>query len=61
MAAALKLAMNKGYLEKEEKKRVALSKAAQELTAQRYTIEDKAAYVRILFFSLHCGLNLIFV
>lgn len=47
MVAALKLAMNKGYLEKEEKKRVALSKAAQELSAQRYTIEDKTTYVRI--------------
>ena len=45
MGAALKLAMSKGYLEKEEKKRVVLSKAAQELQAQRYSIEDKAAYV----------------
>lgn len=43
MAAALKLAMSKGYLEKEEKKRIVVSKAAQELQAQRYTIEDKAA------------------
>ena len=43
MAAALKLAMNKGYLEKEEKKRVVKSKKAQELAAQNYTIEDKAA------------------
>ena len=41
MAAALKLAMSKGYLEKEEKKRIVVSKAAQELQAQRYTIEDK--------------------
>ena len=45
MAAALKLAMSKGYLEKEEHKRIVVSKAAQELQAQRYTIEDKAAYV----------------
>lgn len=43
MGAALKLAMSKGYLEKEEKKVVVLSKAAQELQAQRYSIEDKAA------------------
>jgi len=43
MGAALKLAMNKGYLEKEEQKRVVLSKAGMELQAQRYTIEDKAA------------------
>lgn len=42
MAAALKLAMSKGYLEKEEKKRIVISKSAQELQAQRYTIEDKA-------------------
>lgn len=49
MAAALKLAMSKGYLEKEEKKRVALSKAAQELKAQRYTIEDKATYDSITY------------
>lgn len=40
MAAALKLAMSKGYLEKEEKKRIVISKSAQELQAQRYTIED---------------------
>lgn len=45
MGAALRLAMSKGYLEKEEKKRVPISKAGQELQAQRYTIEDKAAYV----------------
>lgn len=43
MGAALKLAMSKGYLEKEEQKRVVLSKAGMELQAQRYTIEDKAA------------------
>ncbi|EFX76024.1 hypothetical protein DAPPUDRAFT_306323 [Daphnia pulex] len=43
MAAALKLAMSKGYLEKQEKKRIVISKSAQELQAQRYTIEDKAA------------------
>ena len=42
MAAALKLAMSKGYLEKEEKKRAGVSKSAQELLAQHYTIEDKA-------------------
>ena len=43
MAAALKLAMSKGYLEKEEKKRGGVSKSAQQLLAQNYTIEDKAA------------------
>ncbi|EFX76561.1 hypothetical protein DAPPUDRAFT_248626 [Daphnia pulex] len=41
MAAALKLAMSKGYLEKEEEKKIVISKSAQELQAQRYTIEDK--------------------
>jgi len=41
MAAALKLAMSKGYLEKEETKRITVSKSGQELQAQRYTIEDK--------------------
>lgn len=45
MAAALKLAMSKGYLEKEDTKRIVISKSAQELQAQRYTIEDKATYV----------------
>lgn len=49
MAAALKLAMSKGYLEKEEKKRIVISKSAQELQAQRYTIEDKAAYNYFVF------------
>lgn len=47
MAAALKLAMSKGYLEKEEKKRTCVSKSGQELLAQHYTIEDKAVYVAI--------------
>ncbi len=42
MAAALKLAMSKGYLEKEEKKRGGVSKSGQELLAKTYTIEDKA-------------------
>lgn len=41
MGAALKLAMSKGYLEKEETKRITVSKSGQELQAQRYTIEDK--------------------
>jgi len=41
MGAALKLAMSKGYLEKEETKRITISKSGQELQAQRYTIEDK--------------------
>ena len=45
MAAALKLAMSKGYLEKEETKRITVSKSGQELQAQRYTIEDKVVYV----------------
>ena len=45
MGAALKLAMSKGYLEKEETKRITVSKSGQELQAQRYTIEDKVVYV----------------
>jgi U4/U6.U5 tri-snRNP-associated protein 1 len=45
MAAALKLAMSKGYLEKEEVKKIVISKSAQELQAQRYTIEDKTTYI----------------
>jgi U4/U6.U5 tri-snRNP-associated protein 1 len=45
MAAALKLAMSKGYLEKEEEKMIVISKSAQELQAQRYTIEDKTTYI----------------
>lgn len=52
MAAALKLAMSKGYLEKEEKKRIVVSKAAQELQAQRYTIEDKATYDSQVFYGV---------
>lgn len=56
MAAALKLAMNKGYLDKDEKKRIVISKKAQDLQAQRYTIEDKAAYgIDSLNFYLSCS------